>query len=78
MAARTLLHCATTHGADSLGVDAGAVQVGKYADFALVDLDAPALAAVSDTHLLGAAVLGGSAEGLIQNTCVAGTWTRTL
>ena len=73
-----LLDCATVHGARSLGVDAGAISPGKWADFALLDLHAPALAGASDENMLGAAVLGGSAEGLVVDSCVAGTWTRGL
>ena len=57
------------------GVDAGAISAGKWADFALLDLKAPALAGADDEHVLGAAVFGGSAEGLVADTCVAGAWT---
>ena len=76
--ARQLLDCATRHGAAHLGVEAGAIQAGLWADFALIDLDAPALAelAGSDDELLSAAVFGGSAEGLVVDTCVAGRWTK--
>ena len=72
--AATLLGAATAEGAAALGVDAGALAPGNWADFALLDLDAPALAGAED--VLGAAIFGGSAEGLVLDTCVAGRWTK--
>ena len=72
---RQLLDCATVHGAAHLGVDTGAIADGKWADFALIDLEAPALAGSTDTHVLGAAIFGGCGEGLIVDTCVGGTWS---
>lgn len=71
-----LLECATLRGAESLDVDAGSIDAGNFADFALVDLDAPALAGADDASLIGACVFGGAAEGLVLDTCVAGDWTR--
>ena len=71
-----LLECATVHGAKHLAVDAGAISVGKWADFALLNLNAPALARTADNVLLGAAIFGGSAEGLVLDSCVAGSWTK--
>lgn len=75
---RQLFECATIHGARDLQVDTGTLEPGKWADFALLDLNAPALSGSKDADLLGAAVFGGSAEGLVNNTCTAGTWTRPL
>ena len=72
--AATLLGAATAEGAAALGVDAGALAPGAWADFALLDLDAPARAGAED--VLGAAIFGGSAEGLVLDTCVAGRWTK--
>ncbi len=74
--ARQLLDCATVHGATALGVDTGTIEAGRWADFALLDLHAPALRGATDTHMLGAAVFGGSGEGLVVDTCVAGKWTK--
>lgn len=71
-----LFRCATEHGAAALGVDAGMIDSGRFADFALLDLRAPVLEGVRDEHVLGAAIFGGSAEGLVVDTCVAGKWTR--
>jgi len=73
--AKLLLTCATTRGAEALGVEAGAIEKGKWADFTLIDLHAPALAGAADEDVLGAAIFGGSAEGLVVDTCVAGRWT---
>jgi formimidoylglutamate deiminase len=74
--ARQLLECATVHGARDLGVESGAIEQGKWADFALLDLNAAALAGSNDDDVLGAAVFGGSAEGLVVDTCTAGVWTH--
>lgn len=45
---------ATIGGALSLGIEAGAIEVGKLADFAAFDLEAPELAGVPDEGLLAA------------------------
>ena len=76
--ASQLLNCATVNGAKSLAIETGEISVGKWADFALLDLHASALTGVTDANLLGAAILGGSAEGLVVDSCVAGRWTRGI
>jgi cytosine/adenosine deaminase-related metal-dependent hydrolase len=52
------------------------MEVGQWADFALLDLNAAALRGVDDEHMMGAMVLGGSGEGLVLDTCMAGKWTQ--
>jgi formimidoylglutamate deiminase len=47
-----LLHCATSAGAHSLGVDTGTLHPGSSADFFTVDRGAPALAGLADDALL--------------------------
>lgn len=64
---RVLVDMATKHGAESLGLKAGRIEIGHLADFALVDLDAASLVDVSDSDLLAAVILGGAEE------CIAGT-----
>ena len=44
--APTLLAAATAGGADALGVPAGRIAAGQWADFVAIDLGAPALAEV--------------------------------
>ena len=73
-----LMNCATIYGASHLGVDTGKIETGKWADFAALDLRAAVLRDVHDRHLLGAMILGGSAEGLVTDTCMAGKWTRRV
>merc|ERR1712232_186009 len=72
-----LLACATEFGARSLGVETGSIEAGKWADFALLDLNAPVLVGASAKEIIGAAIFGGAGEGLIVDTCVAGRWTHS-
>ena len=71
--ARALLHVATRSGAESLGVDAGRIAAGAWADLVGVDLSAPALRGCDDSTLLEAFVFGTGNEA-IAATCVAGRW----
>jgi formimidoylglutamate deiminase len=50
--ALTLFECATTHGAGSLDVSAGALTPGEYADFITVDLNDVSIAGASAEDLL--------------------------
>ncbi|HUF89898.1 MAG TPA: formimidoylglutamate deiminase [Gemmatimonadota bacterium] len=70
---RALLAIATTGGAAALAVEAGAIAPGRWADFAAIDLDAPALAGCDEDSLLDGWIFG-SGNGAIAATCVAGTW----
>lgn len=74
--ANQLLKCATISGAEALGIHTGSIEKGKFADFALLDLNASAISNIDDENLLGAVIFGGSAEGLVVNTCVSGTWSN--
>jgi formimidoylglutamate deiminase len=71
--ARTLLDAATAGGARALGIPAGRIAQGCWADFAAVDLDAPALAEVPPARLLEALVFGAGNE-VIAGTFVGGRW----
>ena len=70
---RSLLDMATVNGARSLGIDAGRIEKGAYADFALIDLDAPPLVDL-EVNALGAAIVLGSGNNAIVDTCVGGLW----
>ena len=67
-----LLEIATVGGAESLGLDCGAIAPGLWADLAVVDLDHGSLAGVEQEALAGAFVLG--AGEVIVETCVGGLW----
>jgi formimidoylglutamate deiminase len=73
--ARSLLASATIGGARSLDIDAGEISVGRWADFALLDLTHPALEGVSSDSLLDAIVFGASEE-LVLATAVGGRWVE--
>ena len=84
--ARTLLDAATAGGARALGVEAGEIATGLWADFVAVDLDHPSLALISDgtgsegvdASVLAAALVFGAADGAIAATCVGGLWDGEL
>jgi formimidoylglutamate deiminase len=74
--APTLLAAATSGGARALGVPAGRIVPGCWADFAAVRLDAPGLAEVPRERLLEAIVFGAGNE-VIAGTYVGGKWRAT-
>lgn len=71
--ARNLLAAATSGGAAALGVEAGAIRQGLWADFTVVDLNTLALAGATSDSLAEALVFGTDAS-VITSTCVAGQW----
>ena len=68
-----LLQAATLGGARALGVDAGRIAPGAWADFFTIDLDHPALAGGDETTLLDRLVFGAGNE-VIREVCVGGEW----
>ena len=71
--ARTLLTAATRAGARSLGLDAGRIESGRWADLVAIDLDHPSLAGADEETLLPTLVFG-AGNGAIAATCVGGRW----
>ncbi len=71
--APVLLASATTRGAASLGLEAGAIAPGKLADFCLLDLGHPTLHGVSQDNLLNSFILGAS-DSAVAGSCVGGEW----
>lgn len=74
--ARALFEAATAGGAQALGVDAGRIQPGCWADFVAIDLGAPSLAGWEPDTLLDSLVFGAGDE-VIAATCVGGVWMET-
>ncbi len=74
--AATTLGAATAGGAAALGVRAGCIAPGEWADLAAVDLTAASLAEVSPDGLLDAIVFGTGNEA-IAGTFVGGKWRPT-
>ena len=70
-----LLAAGTAGGAASLGVPAGRLETGAWADFVAVDLASPLLADAAANDVLAALLLGAS-ESLLAGTCVGGVWDR--
>jgi formiminoglutamate deiminase len=75
--ARVLFRAATIGGARALGVDAGRIAPGAWADFTAIDLEAPTLAGWEPETLLESLVFG-AAEEAVAGTCVAGDWGGPL
>ncbi len=73
---RRLMDMATVNGARSLGLDAGRLAEGAWADLALVDLQSDVLQHVAPESLGAALVLGVDREVFVD-TCVGGRWGRT-
>ena len=71
--ARVALRAATEGGAEALGIDSGRIAVGRWADFALIDLDAPSLQGFDDDTFLASLVCGADNE-VITATAVGGLW----
>ena len=74
--APVLLEAATSGGARALGVTAGRIAPGCWADFAAVRLGTPALAEVPRERLLEAIVFGAGNEA-IAGTYVGGRWRES-
>jgi formimidoylglutamate deiminase len=74
--APTALAAATTGGARALGLPAGRIAAGCWADFAAVNLAAPSLAGAPAERLLEALVFGAGNEA-IAGTYVGGRWRAT-
>lgn len=72
-AARTVFDAATVGGAEALGIAAGRIAPGAWADFAAIDLTAPALAGADDATLLDAFVFG-AGDAAVSAVCVGGRW----
>ncbi|HEY0554909.1 MAG TPA: formimidoylglutamate deiminase [Thermoanaerobaculia bacterium] len=71
--ARVLLEAATTGGAKALGVEAGRIEAGLWADFAAIDLDSPLIAGWTPERLLESVIFGATEE-VVAATCVGGEW----
>ncbi len=68
-----LLECLTTGGATALGVDAGEIAPGRWADFAVIDLRHPALTGWQPESALTALLLGAGGD-CVRGTSVGGQW----
>lgn len=74
--ARALLAAATEAGARALGLDAGRIEPGRWADLVAIDLDHPSLAGVDPDAALDALVFG-AGNAAVAATCVGGRWRES-
>jgi len=68
---RYLIDVATKNGARCLGLSAGVIEVGKLADFAIIDLQHPQLAGIASDNL-ATAICCGADNSVITKTIIAG------
>jgi formimidoylglutamate deiminase len=73
--APSLLDVATGGGARALGVEAGRIEPGCWADLVAVDLDSPYLAGLDADNLLDGLIFGAD-DSVIWGTAVGGAWRR--
>jgi formimidoylglutamate deiminase len=71
--APTVLDAATVGGARALGIPAGRIAPGHWADLAMIDLDHPSLAGC-DADILAEALVSGADNGVVLGTYVGGNW----
>jgi formimidoylglutamate deiminase len=74
--APTLLGATTAGGAAALGLPAGRLEAGRWADLVAIDLDAPELTDLGPGELLEGLVFG-AGNSVIWGTAVAGEWRQT-
>lgn len=74
--APVVLRAATLGGARALGVEAGAIAAGHWADLVAIDLDHASLAGCEPAQLADAVVFG-SESAVIRGTYVGGRWRET-
>jgi formimidoylglutamate deiminase len=74
--ASTVLDAATVGGARALGVSAGRLDVGHWADFVLIDLEHPSLAGC-EAETLAEALVSGADNGVVRGTYVGGNWKKS-
>jgi formimidoylglutamate deiminase len=70
-----LLEAATAGGAKALGVEAGRIAPGLWADFAAIDLESPLIAGWTPETLLESVIFGATEE-VVAATCVGGVWVE--
>lgn len=70
---RVLYDAATRGGAAALGIAAGAIEPGLWADLMVLDLNSPLLSGFEVDTLLDAFVFGGGEEAIVS-TAVGGQW----
>jgi formimidoylglutamate deiminase len=73
--ASVLLTAATAGGAAALGVEAGRIAPGLWADFAALDLGSPLLAGWAPETLLESVIFGATEE-VVAATAVGGVWVE--
>jgi len=73
--AASVLRAATVNGAAALGLDAGRMTPGAWADFQTLALRHPSLAGAEPETLLAAWLFGAGAD-VIAATCVGGRWAE--
>ena len=73
--ASVVLGAATAGGARALGIPAGRIDTGNWADLVVVDLEHPSLEGC-EVETLAEALVSGADNGVVLGTYVGGTWRK--
>jgi formimidoylglutamate deiminase len=74
--APVVLDAATVGGARALGIAAGRIEVGHWADLVVIDLEHPSLAGC-EVETLADALVTGADNGVVRGTYVGGIWKES-
>jgi formimidoylglutamate deiminase len=72
-AGKELLRIGTAGGAESIGLDSGAIAPGRWADFAVVDLQHPTMEGWTP-ETFAAHLVFGAGDNVLCGSCVGGHW----
>jgi formimidoylglutamate deiminase len=71
--APTVIHAATAGGAAALGIPAGQIETGNWADLVVIDLEHASLAGC-EVDTLAESLVSGADNGVVRGTYVGGNW----
>jgi formimidoylglutamate deiminase len=74
--APVVLDAGTAGGARALGIAAGRIEVGHWADLVVIDLEHPSLAGC-EVETLADALVTGADNGIVRGTYVGGNWKKS-
>jgi formimidoylglutamate deiminase len=74
--ASVVLGAATAGGARALGIPAGRIDTGNWADLVVIDLEHPSIQGC-EAETLAEALVSGADNGVVRGTYVGGNWRKS-